>query len=708
MKDKHTISLLNEISELIYVADIDTYELLFVNQTGIEQLGLKDYHNKKCYEVLQNQSAPCSFCTNSKLCYQKFYNWEITNPVYNRHYLLKDKLVHWFGRQARLEIAFDITDREIQKQELQNALGVQNLISRCVHKLYQTTKLDETINDILQIIGEFLVCDRCYIFKIKEKLMDNTHEWCAPLVTPQQNNLQQLDLKLISDWIPAFEKMQCVDLRNIEEIKDSNPKAYATLAAQDITSLLVAPIFLDDKLYGYLGIDNYDTTKVKYSSELLLSLSMFIALAIRHKKHTDMLHKLSEYDLLTGALNRNAFMRATNDFDPSAHTSIGIVYIDINGMKDINDKYGHHRGDTILVETAKEITSVFNQHSLFRIGGDEFVVIDFDCSEADFCDKVNHLKNLYIDPINENRKVAIGSCWSNTPDDLNLLLLRADSKMYTDKKNYYYGREKTTRYRHYLDDVLGLGNPKILAEALLNKRFHLYFQPKISLQNNQCIGSEALVRYHTEDGKLIMPDSFIPLLEDTHLIKELDLYVFEETCQQLIDWQQRGLAVKPVAINLSRRTLSHPNLAEKLFTIINKYSLDIRLLELEVTETIEAANKQHFIRALEELKSKGFSISIDDFGVKNANLSLFTAIDFDILKLDQSLIQTISTNKKTRILTRSLSLICRDLGIRLIAEGVENKEQLAILKELHCNEVQGFLFSRPLSLEDFEKQYLQP
>lgn len=707
MKDDYTISLLNEISELVYIADPVTYELLFINQTGIEQLGLKDYHKQKCYQVLQNNDAPCTFCTNDKLSMHQFYNWEITNVITKRHYLLKDKFINWLGKQARLEIAFDITDREQQKLKLQNILDTQNLILQCVKKLYLATDLNKALNAILQKIGEFLHSDRVYIFKIENDLMYNTYEWCAPQVTPQIKNLQGLELSLIDEWQPAFKNMQCFSISDLETIRESCPKAYAVLAAQDIQSLIVAPIYLDNRLCGYLGIDNYDVDKLQNSTDLMLSLSIFIAYAIRHAKNMQLLYNLSHYDLLTGALNRNAFIETTTNFDPAGCTSVGVIYIDVNGMKEINDKYGHHQGDTILIQTAKDVSAIFDFNNLYRIGGDEFVVIDVNHSEAEFSDKVNQLRHLYRDQKLENYKIAIGACWSVDPAELKLLLLRADSKMYSDKKDYYYSKEKPKRYRHYLDDVLDLTNPETLKQALKNGNFSLYFQPKISLLDDQYIGAEALVRYQTESGQLILPDNFIPLLEECRLIKALDLYVFEKVCQQIVEWQRQGLQVKPIAVNLSRNTLSHPDLAEQLFAIVSKYQIDLHLLELEVTETIEAEDNFHFSHALEELKSKGFSISIDDFGVRNANLSLFTNIDFDILKLDQSLISGIVHNEKACILIRSLSLICKDLGIKLIAEGVETEEQMELLKKLECNEVQGYLFSQPLSVDNFAGKYMQ-
>lgn len=706
-RDINTLSLLNEISELVYVSDPETYELLFVNQTGCQTLHLENYKHKKCYEVLQGKTSPCEFCTNDRLCDDNFYTWEFTNPSIGRHFLLMDKIIQWRGKTARMEIAFDITERELQKQELKNMLDVQTLITNCVRMLYAVDDLDQTINAVLTQIGEFLVSDRAYVFEIKDELMNNTHEWTAPGISPQLEKLQQLDLSLISDWLPFFEKNDCIIIDDVEQLQKTNPAAYATLHAQEITSLIAAPIFLDNKLAGYIGIDNYDSEKIKNSSYLLLSMSIFLSYAIRHRNHVDMLHRLSYHDLLTNALNRNAFMDVLSQFRPGQYASAGIIYIDINGMKEINDFYGHHQGDKILITTVAKVFNLFKPDELFRIGGDEFVIITYDLTETDFYEKFNLLRNIFCEKTNLPFSIATGSCWVKSPSDLNSLLQQADSAMYTDKKKFYYGKEKTSRYRHNLDDILNLANYSALQEALTAGQFCIYFQPKISLDTEEFIGSEALIRYINQAGEIIAPNNFIPILEEARLIKMLDLYVFEEVCKQINIWKERKMRVKPVSINLSRSTLSYHFLADQLLALITKHNIDISLLELEVTETAEVDNQLVFSQALEKLKEYGFSISIDDFGVRNASLSLFTTINFDILKLDRSLVKTLAQNQKARILIRSLAVICSDLGIKLIAEGVETLEQLDILKELRCNEVQGYLFSKPLPLNDFENKYLQ-
>lgn len=179
--------------------------------------------------------------------------------------------------------------------------------------------------------------------------------------------------------------------------------------------MIAAPIFLDNKLAGYIGIDNYDSEKIKNSSYLLLSMSIFLSYAIRHRNHVDMLHRLSYHDLLTNALNRNACMDVLSQFRPGQYASAGIIYIDINGMKEINDFYGHHQGDKILITTVAKVFNLFKPDELFRIGGDEFVIITYDLTETDFYEKFNLLRNIFCEKLTCPSPSLQAAAGSNPP-----------------------------------------------------------------------------------------------------------------------------------------------------------------------------------------------------------------------------------------------------------------------------------------------------
>ena len=214
---------LNEISELLYISDPNTYELLFLNTAGMETFHVDSLEGRKCYEVLQGKEAPCEFCTTHLLREGENYTWEFTNPLTNRHYLLKDRLIEWEGRNARMEIAFDTTESEKEKMQLKYTMEADQMVTDCVRTLYQRSDIRIAIPQVLEKLVSFLSADRAYIIHIREGLMYNDYEWCAKGIAPQKQALQAMPVGLIDRWIPFFEKKECVVIEDLEKLKDSAP-----------------------------------------------------------------------------------------------------------------------------------------------------------------------------------------------------------------------------------------------------------------------------------------------------------------------------------------------------------------------------------------------------------------------------------------------------------------------------------------------------
>ena len=256
------IDLINEMSELIYVVDIDTYDLLFVNQSGKEIFSLDDISGMKCYRALQGKKYPCEFCTNSLLKPEQFITWEYTNPLVHRHYLLKDKLIDWEGKKARVEIAFDTTDGEIEKINLRNTLAAENLVTKCAQILFADSYEKDHVDDVLSIAGSFLESDRAYIFEINGNTMSNTYEWCAKGIEPQIEQLQDMPVTLIKRWQDAFKRQECVLIEDVEQVGTENADEYEELKRQGIRSMIAVPIYSNNTLSGYIGVDNYTTQQL--------------------------------------------------------------------------------------------------------------------------------------------------------------------------------------------------------------------------------------------------------------------------------------------------------------------------------------------------------------------------------------------------------------------------------------------------------------
>ena len=698
------IDLINEMSELIYVVDIDTYDLLFVNQSGKEIFSLDDISGMKCYRALQGKKYPCEFCTNSLLKPEQFITWEYTNPLVHRHYLLKDKLIDWEGKKARVEIAVDTTDGEIEKINLRNTLAAENLVTKCAQILFADSYEKDHVDDVLSIAGSFLESDRAYIFEINGNTMSNTYEWCAKGIEPQIEQLQDMPVTLIKRWQDAFKRQECVLIEDVEQVGTENADEYEELKRQGIRSMIAVPIYSNNTLSGYIGVDNYTTQKLANAQAILGSIGYFVGAKFEIMKSLHMLEQLSYYDSLTDLGNRNKFNLDISRIPEQGSQPVGIIYLDINGMKRMNDEYGHNHGDIALIHTGNVIGLLFPDDYLYRIGGDEFVVICQGICEKSFETKVRELRQSFMSE--KEYSVSIGKYWSEDNKDIRSVLFRADELMYQDKKEFYRGRALSGRYRHGLDDVLNLTKPGVLTKMIEDNKFPVYYQPKVSPNTYVFIGAEALVRCEISPGNIIQPNNFIPILEESRLISVLDFHIFRMVNAQIKKWMCEGRRIIPVSVNFSRYTLSEHNFLNRIKEIWSEYQVPKQFLEIEVTETVEEDDRFDFIELMKKIKQEGFSISIDDFGIKNANLSLFTSMDFDILKIDKCLVHNLAHNEKAQAVLYSISNLCRKMGIQMIVEGVETEEQLKLLQQIRCDGIQGYLFSPPVPLGKFEEHYI--
>lgn len=691
--------LIDEIAEIIYVADTETYELLYLNSSGKRLFDAQNYKGDKCYRVLQGRDAPCKFCTNHLLSEDSVYTWRFTNRITNRHFILKDKLIEWNGRPARMEIGFDLTEQEKHEQLLKSKAKGEELLLECLRVLHQTKDLEKSIQMILEKTGKFLSADRTYIFEIDGQTMNNTHEWCAEGIDPEINHLQNLSVTLIGRWHKEFVNNKCIFIKDMEQIRLQSPEEYEILSSQGIKRLIAAPLFSNQRLAGYIGVDNPPADLFDQVEAILETLSYFLSSSIDQMHTYRILKDLSYHDTLTGLYNRNRFNEDLEHFDSQDFRSAGIIYLDLNGLKDINDTKGHQFGDQILKDSAKKLQVIFSEHTIYRIGGDEFSILCLNIEKETFIRLIRELKYLFSN--SGDSSGAVGYSWSEHPSDFQALLTEADKMMYKDKKEYYRSNPNSSRYRNYFDDRLSLKSLDQLLKAIEDKRFCVYLQPKVLCSTQEIIGAEALVRYISQDGTVEPPICFIPVLESAMTIKYVDFFVFERVCQIIQDFIKTASPIFPISVNFSRFTLLDADFLNTVFSICDKYQVPRKLLEFEITESAENIDETFLDDMIRDIKKAGFSVAIDDFGVKYANLSLVLNSDIDTLKLDKSMIDSIESNEKAVMFIQALAYICKTLHIRFIVEGVETQDQFEILKALRCEGIQGYLFGRPMPLSDF-------
>lgn len=701
--EKMTVALrapLDDLSELMYVADLENYDLLFFNRTGLRNFELESYEGKKCYQVLRGRDTPCENCKQHVSPDGDTYTWEDTNPVTGRHYMLKDREILWEGRPARLEIAFDITKAEEEKQKLRYTLKMEDMIMDCVRTLYQGQKLAETIPRILENLGEFLEAERCYIFMVHDGLAYNEFEWCGQGVTPQRENLQDLPLSFFDSWMPRFNRRECVLITDLEQIRDSSPEEYDILNSQNIHSLVAAPMERSGAFCGCLGVDNPPEERLPYIGTMLQTLCYFLMLSIKRAEDEEQLAHLSFHDTLTSFYNRNRYIKDSEALQNS-HIPVGVVYLDVNGLKDVNDKRGHSYGDRLLMEAAKRLREVFYDADLYRIGGDEFVVICRYVEEQAFNERLQELKRRFRE--DNDCRAAIGSQWCAQLADMNEITSQADALMYEDKKEFYRKNPTSKRYRHQSDDLLELSNPNILETEIIKNRFVVYMQPKVSSNDLTAIGAEALIRYYPDAGTPVLPGNFLPMLEETRTISQIDFFVFESVCSRIRKWLDMGKEVYPVSINFSPLTLAQPSFVKQLCSLCEKHEIATRLLEVEITEVVMESEESDLLNLVHQLRRAGFVVALAGFDTNAEGIRLLSSAEFDVLKLNKGMIVDVLQNLDVIV---SIVDTCRKKGIRLVAEGIETEEQMQELCKCGVELLQGFLFSKPISMEEYEEKYL--
>lgn len=689
----------NESENAVYISDPETYELIYMNAAArnlYDVLPNEPLRGVKCYEFLQAKDSPCEFCTNKFLTTESYYKWEHHNPNLGKRFLLKDKLIVFDGKRLRMEVAVDVTETlQNERRELSEKLSIEETLVRCIGTLKIGTNVDDAINRLLWHIGSFYDADRAYIFEIdyEHQETNNTYEWCFEGIQPEIDILQHVPLDAIERWMEAFAINGHIKISMLNADLDRNSLEYQILEPQGIQSLIAVPLINDSgDTVGFIGVDN---PKNNFESAYLLtSLSYFVADDLNKRKIMSQLEQLSYEDALTGLNNRNRYFARLNELRHMSISSLGVIFMDVNGLKQVNDVYGHSVGDEIIKRAANHLKTLFTS-DIYRIGGDEFVVLCLDYEREKFYELSTALRDqIELDDI---CSISIGAKWDDGDIHINELIASADELMYVNKQSYYQTQEdKLTSHRAIFANEL--------IRAIEDDYYEVFMQPKVNLKTQDIYGAEALIRRREKDGSITSPAEFIPAIEAEGAIRYIDFFVLETVCKTLQAWVRNGMPPLQMAVNFSRLTLMEENVVSNMLDICNKYKIEPHYITVEVTESVGRITSQELKKLIGDLSGAGFSVSLDDFGAQYSNMSILADIDFDELKLDRSLIKNIVVEKKASVIIRHAIDMSQDLNnIQTVAEGIETDEQLKMLEKLGCNYGQGYLFYRPMPIPEFEK-----
>lgn len=574
--------------------------------------------------------------------------------------------------------------------------------------------LEEKIRAALELGGRYVQTDRAIVALFDSAVKNIArYEWCQDGVQPETELFRPAhQCKWIVDEIRQNRIVQISDLGELP------PEAFREreeMLGSKISSLLALPIRGKDTCMGFIGFYSGAESRAWRSDHIILAelLSSIFSDAFIKVEAENEINKMAYFDHLTNLPNRLMFKDRVEQAIALAKRmgkKIGIMFLDLDSFKNVNDTMGHEGGDELL-KTVSEILikNVRKSDTVSRFGGDEFLIL-FNLMDNDSDTKqiADHVMNLFNKPVKLDQQefyitVSAGiALYPDDGEDTESLIKSADIAMYSAKakgKNQYV--LCTDAMKEEIHTKMRITN--CLYFALERNELALVYQPQISLASGHIIGLEALLRWNQPEMGMISPAVFIPLSEQTGLINSIGEWVLRTACRQNKQWQDMGLPQIRMAVNVSVNQFRNPDLVGQIKRILEETQLNPRYLELEITESIAINEANYIIDVMSNLKKLGVSISIDDFGTEYSSLSRLKMLPIDRLKMDMQFVHGIDSGSKEQAITKVIISLAKNLGIKVVAEGVETEHQLAFLSQRMCDEVQGFYYYKPMPAYELEQ-----
>ncbi len=683
ISNRNSADILDNAASVVYVSDLETYDLLYLNELGRQTINVKseaDYIGKKCYKLLQGKDEPCDFCTNHLLNEDSYYEWSHCNENLNTTFLLKDKLINFNGSMARLEIATDITKLVELEKTLTDRLDDEHFLMNCVELLHSGKEPNTSINSLLEAVANYYEAERSYIFETSPcgKYISNTYEFCKEGHVAFKEKLQNLPIEELDVLLDKCQTTEAFSM-NIDELCEKSLE-YQLMKVQDLKDIIIGAISIDGgEVTGFVGVDN--SQKNKNKTAIIRTVSKFTASFLDETELVTNLNKLSYYDMLTGIKNRHSYSLALKSIDESID-SLGVLYVDILALSSINDTKGIAFGDSVLVRLSEILSSIFNDN-VFRVGGDEFVVIASNINEDKFEKDIAKLKEILASQTDFN--TSIGYTWNKNLKIANNSLNSLDEG----------------------DDYSRILIENLEMEIAAGK-YVVYIQPQVNLISGKVESAEALVRRFGAGNTIQPPTFFLPFYEKEGIISKIDEFVLRTVCKTLKSWKESGIQNLPaISINCSRMTISEKGIVERFSKICDTFGVDPSKIVIEITETIKGIGENVLAGIIQNFSDSGFLVSLDDFGSGYSNLNSLVMSDFDEIKIDMSIIDGIHKDKKSMTLTQVAINLCDGLdNVSSVAEGVECKEQHDILCMMGCKIGQGYYYAKPMPIDEFFDKHL--
>ena len=695
--------LLDDYSEPIYICGEKDHLIRYMNKACRELFGFsaeEDLTKLRCHEAVNGTASPCSFCTVREPDENRYFIWEYYNDYIKKQLVVRDRIVSWKGERCRMQVAAVAESKEQLQSLLSSKINIVNLLPDCIETLVDMKNVNVSsagLEAMLEVTARFYQADRAYALELNKdpKASRLLAQWNNNGMIPVTEQDGLLGLTAEESGSLRFSGKKPLILRNLEEIREEAPKEYGRLKARGVHSLFVVPYIENGEAAGYIALDNPCVDMENFS--MLKTLSFFVANQIGRNRLQEQLKRSLFFDALTGLPNRNSYNEYISGLSAQSSEPVGFAVVNINALGQINRDFGSSYGDSMIKTTAEVLEKHFREASVFRMDGDEFVIVYPGISYSDFSEKVDDAEELLCGKTVSG--CATGTAWAAGEGSPPSLILPATKHMTERKRRYYDSHGGNLKY----NSLQILQN---LKKALAERRYQIRLQPKLAMNGQTVSGAEALVRYVDAAGNIVPPDQFIPLFEKEGLISHIDFFVLEEVCRLLSGWIAEGKKVIQISVNFSRLTLLENGMLKRVLEIVDRYKVPHEYIWIEGTETAGGTEQDALVSKGCLLLEKGFGVSLDDFCSEYSCVSLLSALPFSEVKFDRSMIAGLAEKEPSRIICKSMMELCSKLGLSVLAEGVETEEQLEILKSYNCSAVQGYLFASPMTVEQFEDKYL--
>ena len=566
----------------------------------------------------------------------------------------------------------------------------------CLMDLYnQVTNLTDytkIINEILKRANNCYAAYRTSLFLLNDDLDSITLKFEAAM----DESIKHDDITYKLDDMPCFKNSYLkkkVEIVRSDTLNKKDGNYYNILRLNNISLLYVVPLVYKTNVVGFIAIsnptDHFDSFNfLKIASNIIVSELEIAKLVYKNKLY-------EQIDFLTQLYNYRTFRKYINKYKQNILNSFGIACIKITNLRNINLHHGSDYGDVIIKSITKTLLSKFDYDCVFKINSDVFEVIGIDLNYNTFTEKVESAVKE-INSISPNL-VSIGVTWADSDIDIDVMIVHAEEIMQINSNENNFDVSESNN-----DETL-----ENLQSAINNNWFTFYLQPKVDLNTDEVVAAEALVRLVHPTYGLIAPSSVIPVLEKYNLVSVIDFYVLDLACKTIKKWQDEGNEITPISINYSRVTLLENGVINKTLDIINKYQIDKSFIQIEITESIGNVEQKIVAELAAKFIEKGISLSLDDFGSEFSSLSTLVIVPFEEVKIDKSVINELTVNNRSKIIVESVISCCKQLNMRTVAEGIETKSQYEEIKRIGCNLGQGYYFSKPIPIEEFENKYLK-